>query len=104
MLTLNLSPVRTDRKPLAANYAAPILTLDCIDYDLSEIPDGASIRHPILMDGSRDGEDYELTIRFPHGANAPEEARFPDPVVVSVDGPIDLPAYDLNPETGEVTL
>jgi hypothetical protein len=33
----------------------------------------------------------EAVVLLPHGADAPEELRFPEPVVVETDGPIPLP-------------
>tara|TARA_R100000152_G_C6782307_1_gene219811 strand:- start:40540 stop:40941 length:402 start_codon:yes stop_codon:yes gene_type:complete len=94
MLTINLSPVRSDEPQPKVSYAAPVLTVDGIDYDLSELPDGATAEHPVLGQVSRTGSDYELTLRLPHGPRAPEITRFPVPIEVNVDGPIELPPYD----------
>ena len=94
MLKINLSPVRVDRPQPAVEYQAPVLKLDNQDYDLSELPDGATAQHPVLGSVSRNGDDYEVTITLPHGPNAPAQTRFPEPIVVTESGPIDLPPYD----------
>ena len=94
MLKINLCPQRADRNPLAASLAGSVLTVDGTDYDLALIPDGATVEHEVIRDCSRSGDDYELTLMLPLGANAPQESRFPAPVVVTMDGPISLPAYD----------
>ena len=49
MLKINLSPVRSDELQPEVFYVAPVLTVDKVDYDLSELPDGATAQHPALM-------------------------------------------------------
>lgn len=94
MLKLNLSPVRSDEQQPVVSYSAPVLTIDGSDYDLSELPDGATAQHPVLGRVERNGDDYELTLRLPHGLKAPEATRFPEPIEVTVDGPVALPLYN----------
>ena len=94
MLTLNLSPVRSDKPQPTVTYVSPVLTVDNVDYDLSKLPDGATAKHPVLGTVERSGNDYELTLRITHGSNAPEATRFPEPIAVTVDGPVDLPIYN----------
>ena len=94
MLTVNLSPVRSDIPQPTVTYVSPVLTVDNVDYDLSELPDGATAQHPVLGTVERSGNDYELTLRITHGSNAPEATRFPEPIAVTVDGPVDLPIYN----------
>jgi len=94
MLTLNLSPVRSDESRPEVTYAAPVLTVDGANYDLSQLPEGATAQHPILGSVGRIGDDYECTLRLPHGPNAPHSTRFPDPIEVTQDGPVKLPDYD----------
>lgn len=99
MLKINLSPVRSDEPQPEVSYTAPVLTVDGIDYDLSELPDGATAEHPVLGQVSRTGSDYELTLTLSHGPNAPEATRFPEPIEVTQDGPVALPLYnELEPE------
>lgn len=94
MLTLNLSPIRSDEPQPTVNWIAPVLTVGNTPYDLSELADGATARHPVLGTVERTGDDYEVTLRLSHGARAPESTRFPAPIEVTVDGPVELPMYN----------
>lgn len=94
MITIHLSPVRSDETPLTASYSAPVLTVNSAEYDLSELPDGATADHSVLGKISRTGEDYELTLRLPHGPNAPESTRFPANIMINENGIINIPEYD----------
>jgi len=94
-LTLNLSPVRSDEETVAS-LAGTVLTVNGMDYDLSELPDGAVAQHPDLGKVTRNGNEYTCTIKLSHGSNAPEETRFPQPIVLTNhSGVIDLPIYDI---------
>ena len=97
-LLLNLSPVRSDEET-TSTLTGTVLTVNDTDYDLSEIPDGATAQHPELGTVKRSGSEYECTIRLGHGPNAPHETRFPAPIVLEDhSGPIELPLYDVVPE------
>jgi len=37
---------------------------------------------------------WQVTLILPHGADAGEATRFPDPITVTADGPVSLPPYD----------
>ncbi|MGP8291751.1 hypothetical protein ACT3OH_15915 [Vreelandella zhanjiangensis] len=93
-LTLNLSPVRSDEET-TASVNGTVLSVNGVDYDLSELPDGATAEHPVLGSVTRDGDSYECTVRLGHGPNAPRETRFPEPIVLeNHNGPVELPLYD----------
>ena len=94
MLTINLSPVRSDIPQPTVTYVSPVLTVDNVDYDLSELPDGATAQHPVLGTVERSGNNYEITLVITHGSSAPETTRFPEPLTVTVDGPVELPMYN----------
>lgn len=97
-LTLKLDPLSSDEETTAA-LAGTVITVNGTDYDLSELPDGATAQHPELGTVQRNGSEYECTIRLGHGPNAPHETRFPAPIVLeNHQGPIDLPMYDVVPE------
>lgn len=97
-ITINLSPIRAEAET-TASLTGTVLTLNGVDYDLAELPDGAVAEHPELGTVTRNGDVYECTIRLTHGANAPEATRFPTPIVlIDHAGPIDLPVYDETPE------
>ena len=98
-LTLNLSPIRSDDKTMVS-VSASVLTINGTDYDLSELPDGATANHPELGTVKRNGSVYECTIPLSHGPGAPHETRFPAPIVLENHyGPVELPVYDIVPET-----
>lgn len=102
MLKINLSPVRSDEPQPEVSYEAPVLTVDGVDYDLSELPDGATAEHPVLGRVERTGSDYEVTLTLTHGANAPYETRFPTPIEITTDGPVTLPPYSAPEVTNEL--
>lgn len=82
MITLKFSPVRSDVKT-EASLSGTTLTVNGQPFNLSEIPAGASGTHETLVAFSRDGNSYEITINLTHGAAAPHETRFPEPVTIS---------------------
>lgn len=95
MIIINLSPVRSDEKPVTASLAGTVLTVNEMDYPLHMLPDGAETEpHPVLGIVTRSGDDYELTLTLPHGANAPHSTRFPLPITVVANGEIPMPEYD----------
>lgn len=99
---LNLSPIRSDEETTAA-LSGTVLTVNSTNYELSELPDGATAQHPELGTVTRNGSEYECTVRLGHGPNAPYETRFPAPIVLeNHNGPIELPLYDVVPEEDEV--
>ncbi|RUR52682.1 hypothetical protein [Vreelandella populi] len=102
-ITLKLSPMRTDNET-KVSVSGTILTVNGIDYDLSEVPDGAIATHSVLGRVSRSGDEYECAVILGHGPNAPHETRFPQPIVLeNHDGPVELPLYDVALDEEEVT-
>lgn len=100
-LTLNLSPVRLDKATTAA-VNGTVLIVNDTSYDLSELPDGATAQHPELGKVTRSGSNYECTITLAWGPNAPEETRFPEPILLTDhNGAIELPPYDIEKEVTE---
>ena len=96
---ITLSPSRCDT-PLTLSKAGDTLTINGEAFDLSGIPEGATLPRDavacewLASDIERIGGVLHLTLIFPHGANAPHEARFPEPIDAT-DGPIALPAYEV---------
>lgn len=82
MIKINLNP-RFEGDKTEAQISGAMLTLNGTEYDLSELPDGATAEHPMLGEVSRNGDDYELTILLTHGFNAPYDVRFPHPIEVT---------------------
>ena len=96
---ITLSPSRRDDR-LTLAKKGDTLTINGEAFDLSAIPDGATLPREavacewLASDIDRIGGVLHLTLILPHGANAPHEARFPEPIVAT-DGPIVLPAYEV---------
>lgn len=102
-LKLNLNPIGNLPETTAV-LAGTVLTVNGTDYDLSELPNGATAQHPVLGTVKRNGSNYECTIILAHGPYAPYETLFPAPIVLdNHHGPIELPLYDVAPEEQELT-
>jgi hypothetical protein len=105
-MQITLSPIRHDTA-LTLHRAGDVLTLNGVAYDLSGIPEGATLPRDavacdwLASDIERIGGVLHLTLLLPHGADAPEATRFPAPLVLTGDGPVELPPYE-NPQP-EVT-
>ena len=99
MIHIKLSPVFMD-EALALSRAGDVLTLNGQTVDLGALPEGGSLPETAIASPwfagpvSRIAGDLHLTLILPHGSNAPHETRFPEPITVSVDGPVTLPIYD----------
>lgn len=107
-LTLNLSPVRADEET-TASVNGTVLTVSGTDYDLSDLPDGATAQHPELGNVKRNGDEYECSIRLGHPSQqwqpkegdsmkmvrASKAMRFPEPIVVVANGVIPLPQPEI---------
>ena len=100
------SPVRLDTQ-LELSKSGDTLTLNGEAFDFTDLPNGATLPRSAITsdwfagDVTRD-EAGVLTVPviLPHGANAPEETRFPAPLENVVDGPVALPFYE-TPEPEE---
>ena len=98
-MRITLSPSRRDDR-LTISKSGDTLTINGEAFDLSAIPDGATLPRDavacewLASDIERIGGVLHLTLILPHGANAPHETRFPDPIDAA-DGPIALPAYEV---------
>lgn len=93
---ITFSPQRRDDL-LSLEKQGDILVVNGDSFDFSGIPDGGTLPADavacefIVGDVSRINGELYLTILLPHGANAPEAVRFPEPIQVTNDGPIQLP-------------
>jgi hypothetical protein len=99
-MRITLSPQRRDDAPLTLTKQGDTLTIAGVAYDFSQLPDGALLPQEavdsewLASDITRVNGELELTLLLPHGANAPEETRFPSPIIDPPDGTIELPPYD----------
>lgn len=98
-MILTFSPLRSPA-PLKVNRAGDTLVLNGDTLDLSAIPEGATLPRAALnspwiaSDITRLDGVLRLTLRLPHGARAPQATLFPDPITLTTDGPVALPAYE----------
>ena len=95
-MNIKLSPQRRDEK-LTASKQGDRLTINGVEYDFTDLPDGATLPvdtidcEYIRGDVERIEGQLHLTLILPHGPNAPHETRFPEPIVDPADGPADGP-------------
>lgn len=106
LMLINLSPVRMDEE-LVMDREGDMVMLNGVEFDFSQLPEGATLPRGAIdspwFAGPVERIDGELvlTLVLPHSANAPEETRFPEPISLSEDGHVELPAYELFPEPEE---
>lgn len=95
-MRLNLTPIRTDA-PLAVVKQGDVLIINGEAFDLSVIPEGATlpasaVASPwIAGEIHREGGELELTLIIPHGPTPTRAQAFPEPLLNPPDGPLDLP-------------
>ena len=97
---IKLSPQRSDKR-LTLEKQNQTLIINGESFDFSELPEGATLPRDAIVsdvitsDVERIDGEIHLTVLLPHGANAPEETRFPEPISATEDGIIALPPYDI---------
>lgn len=93
---ITLSPVRLD-ETLTASCIGDVLTLNGQAFDFGPLPEGGTLPAEAIASDwivgpvSRIDGELHLTMRLPHGPNPSRAVAFPEPLVVMVDGEIDLP-------------
>lgn len=87
-----------NKSGLTIVVSGDLLTLNGESFDFGQLPDGASLPLEAIASEhfagpvSRIEGELHLTLRFPIGPDASEAARFPSPIHVTTDGPVELPA------------
>ena len=95
-MILNFSPQRRD-DVLLLSKSGDALTVNGVTYDFSPLPDGATLPREavdcewICGNVERVNGELVIPILLPHGPDASEQARFPDPLTVTNDGQVVLP-------------
>ena len=103
-MELKLTSQRRDT-PLELIRSGDTLTINGEAFDFSELPGGATLPLEAIQSDWFAGDVHRIdgvlhvTLTLPHGANAPEETRFPAPMTLTGDGPVDLPPYEIEEET-----
>ena len=93
---INLSPQRRD-DALTLSRAGDVLTINGVPLDFSQLAEGdllprEAVDHPLVAsDVERIDGRITLTLILPHGMNASEAARFPQPIIDPPDGEIGVP-------------
>ena len=94
MFLITLSPMRRD-DVLTVSVAGDVLVLNGEAIDLATYTADPEAPHDwIIGQPVQDGGVWHVTLILPHGENAPYETRFPEPITVTEDGPVQLPPYD----------
>jgi len=94
---ITLSPVRLD-ETITASLTGEVLTLNGVPFDFGPLPEGATLPAEAIASDwitgpvSRIDGEMRLTLRLPHGPNPSQAVAFPEPIRVTQDGPITLPA------------
>ena len=95
-MKIKLSPQRRDEQ-LTLEKAGDTLTINGTAYDFSQLPDGGTLPAEavdcefVIGSVDRVNGELELTLLLPHGADASEAARFPQPIIDPADGEVELP-------------
>ena len=95
-MKITLSPQRRD-DTLTVIKQGDTLTINGTAYDFSQLPDGGTLPADavnceyVINSVDRVNGELELTLLLPHGANASEAARFPEPIINPADGELELP-------------
>jgi len=95
-MNINLSPQRRD-DTLTITKNGDVLTINGTDYDFTQLPDGGTLPAEavdcefVIGSVDRVNGELELTLLLPHGADASEAARFPEPIIDPADGQVELP-------------
>ena len=99
-MQITLSPARRDT-PLTLSRQGDALTINGEVFDFTPLPEGATLpREAIASDWfagpvERVGGALRLSLVLPHGANAPQETLFPAPLILTGNGPVILPPYEV---------
>ena len=98
-MQIHFSPMRRDGR-LTASVSGDVLTINGEAFDFGPITEGATLPREavssewLASDVERTGGEIVLTLICPHGANAPEATRFPQPVTVA-SGSVPVPAFEV---------
>lgn len=97
-MIVTFTPMRRNDR-LALSVAGDVLTLNGEVFDFTALPEGATLPRTavacdwLVSDITRSGGEIAMSVILPHGAHAPKQTLFPEPITLSVDGPVTLPSY-----------
>lgn len=93
---ITLSPQRSD-DALQISTAGDVLTLNGVALDFTQLPEGATLPRSAIVcdwiagDVQRINGVLHVPLLLPIAADSGEAARFPEPITVTIDGPVELP-------------
>lgn len=97
-MQLSFQPMRLDQA-LSVTRTGDSLTLNGETFDFTPLQEGDVLPRDAVACSwlashvTRQDGEIRLTLILPHGPHAPERTRFPQPVSLTEDGPVSLPAY-----------
>ncbi|WP_414156577.1 hypothetical protein [Pseudomonas sp. BNK-30] len=101
-MVINFSPVRMSEQVMV-DREGDVLRINGEVFDFGPLLEGATLPVDAIASewfaGSVDriGGELHITLALPHGADAPEETRFPQPIIMDFDGAVPLPPYNAQP-------
>jgi hypothetical protein len=101
-MKITLSPVRGNA-PITLEKQGDTLIVNSEAFDFAFLAEGDTLPRDavtadwLASDVTRIKGDLNMTVVLPHGANAPQETRFPDLITATEDGAITLPIYEEPP-------
>lgn len=104
-MKITFSPMRRDDR-LVLHRDGDVLTINGEAFDFGPLPDGATLPRTAIdcdwIAGPVERIEGVLHIHLilPHGAEAPMQTLYPDPMTLIADGAVDLPPHSTpEPET-----
>lgn len=97
-MNISFTPTRMETQ-LTVSIEGDSLTLNGERFDFSPVQEGDILPQEAVSCEwlasvvTREGGRITLTLVLPHGANAPEETRFPAPIFAAPDGPLPIPPH-----------
>ncbi|HCR1215533.1 TPA: hypothetical protein ONA18_001169 [Pseudomonas aeruginosa] len=91
------APLPGSNEHLSLSRTGDVLTVNGQPFDLTPLPEGGEL--PAEAIGSewfagsvvRRADRIQLILRYPLAADASGAARFPEPLLIDADGPVELP-------------
>lgn len=106
MINIKLSPVFSNDESVSIEVYGDLIIINDEEFDFTDMPLGyhmnpEDIESPWFVDTvyKELNGDMRMTLRFPHPYDADESMRFPEPIIVTEDGIVNLPKYTPPKET-----
>ena len=99
-MIIHLTPQFAETQQPIVTITGDTITINGDSFDFSPLAEGSTLPSDaidsewIIGDVTRTDGEIVLSLLLPHGSRAPESTRFPQPLTVTTDGPVELPIYD----------